>query len=159
MNQAKFYKYAAWSLLLLNVVIIAFFFLTKPGPPPPKQGINFQSEVIDLLQLEGQQVTTFRKLATEHYQKSKSINDQQQKLLLPYFENLIDPSMAINEEDILSQFQELEGEKIKITHQHLQDIKNILDDTQIPHFERFAKRFIDQILIEKEKKPAPPRGS
>ncbi|MBK8500896.1 MAG: hypothetical protein IPL46_01095 [Saprospiraceae bacterium] len=112
MSQLKFYQYASWSLLFLNIAVLAFFFLTKPKPPHHQSPGDFQSEVIEILHLNSRQVSTFRELAYEHNEKMKSINGRQQRLLPPHFERLSSPLESIDEDIILNEFQPLEREKI-----------------------------------------------
>lgn len=157
MSQLTFYKYASLSLLLLNVAIIGFFLLTKPAPPPRAGGENFQDEVIEMLSLNEEQVTSFRAFAQEHKQKMTGINEQQKKLLRPYFESLANPSIEVDQTDALSQFQQLEREKIEVTYQHFQDLKAILDEAQLTHFERFIRRYVDVILAGGQKRSPPPK--
>lgn len=157
MSQFKFYKYATWSLLFLNIAVLAFFILTKPKPLPRPTSKDFQAEVIEILRLNRQQVSTFKALAETHNQKMSSINEQQQKLLPPYFESLTDLSKDIDEDNILNQFQQLEREKIAVTYQHFQEIKSILDEEQLPHFEELIGGLVDRFLLNKKKGPPPPK--
>ncbi|MBK8500902.1 MAG: hypothetical protein IPL46_01130 [Saprospiraceae bacterium] len=159
MSQLKFYQYATWSLLFLNIAVLAFFFLTKPKPPHHKSPGDFQSEVIEILHLSSRQVSTFRELAYEHHEKMKSINGRQQRLLLPYFGNLADSASGLNEEDVLTQIQQLEREKMQETYQHLLEIKNLLDDVQVPRFKDFLRIFTDRILMNENKNQPPPKDS
>lgn len=149
MSQLKFYKYATWALLLLNMGLLVFFLLTKPRPPHPPPPHQFQAEVIELLELNEQQISTFKKLAEEHGQKLTSINEQQQKRLPSYFNSLITSSNPINNDSILVELQRLEREKIEVTYQHFQDIKSMLNKNQLPHFENLMERFIDRLLLKK----------
>lgn len=157
MSQLKFYKYATWGLLFLNIAVLSFFLLTKPGPRQHPPSNNFQAEVIEILNLNNQQVFTFRKLGGEHNQKMKSINEQQAKLLPPYFESLTNLSENIDKNDILNQFQQLEREKIEVTYQHFQHLKSLLNEEQLPLFDEFIQKFIDNILLKKEQNRPPPR--
>jgi len=147
MNQIKFYKYAIWALVVLNMVVLAFFLLTKPRHPHHSSPKKFQSEVVKTLNLSSQQEVGFKKLAREHHQKMKSMNEQQQKLLLPYFENLIEPSESIEIDSLLNQSQQLEREKIELTHQHFQDLKQLLNKEQQPLFKGLMRKFIDKLLL------------
>lgn len=158
MSQLTFYKYASLSLLVLNVAIIGFFLLTKPAPPPRSGGRDFQAEAIKILSLNEEQVISFRAFAQEHKQQMTGVNEQQQKLLRPYFESLANPSIGIDQTDALNQFQQLEREKIEVTYQHFQDLKSILNEAQLTHFEKFISRYIDVFLASEEKRAPPPRG-
>lgn len=157
MNQLTFFKYATWGLLVLNIVGLTFFLLTKPRPSHRSSPHDFQAEIIETLQLDSQQVATFRKLAYDHRQNIQSINEQQQQLLPPYFESLSDPATGIDGDSILNQFQRIEREKIELTYQHFLDLKLMLDESQLPHFDSLIDRLVDRLLLEKGKNRPPRR--
>ncbi|MEZ4850475.1 MAG: hypothetical protein R3B93_18060 [Bacteroidia bacterium] len=157
MNQLKLYKYATWGLLFLNIAVLTFFLLTKPHPRPHQSPDGFQSEVVEILNLNSQQAATFKELAQEHNQKMESINEQQKNLLPPYFESLSDLSINIDRDSILNDFQQLERKKIEVTFQHFQDLKSILDEEQLPYFDRLIGRLIDRLLLKNSSGPPPPK--
>lgn len=158
MSQKKFHIAIIMGLVGLNIVVLAFFLLIKPRPqhhPPPKK---FQSEVVKILRLNEQQATTFSALADEHNLQLNAIKERQAKLLLPYFERLVDTSKRVDTDSILNQFQQAEKEKIEVTYQHFQEIKKILNKEQLPDFEIFMKRVTDRMLSGEQKKSPPPEG-
>jgi len=132
--------------------------LTKPKPPRHSHSNNFQSEVIEILDLDSQQTAAFEKMAETHSQKMRSINRQQQQLLPPYFKSLTDSSKNVDKTAILNQFQQLGKQKIEVTYQHFQDIKLILNENQLSHFERLMGRFADNLLLGKKRNPPPPKN-
>jgi len=164
MNQVKFYKLAIGGLLLLNLAVLAFFIITKPkphrgGPPhlqvPSQHG--FESEAITILDLDKKQISKFKNLANNHAHKMTSITENQQKLLLPYFESISDRVIEVENDKTLNLIQQLELEKIQATRQHLLDVKNLLNKDQQPRFNKFAEKIIDKILKQGKKKPIPPK--
>lgn len=157
MDQLKFYKYATSGLLLLNIVIIAFFFLTRPKHPRPQTAENFAEEVKDILHLSDQQNEAFTTMAREHNESMKSINERQEQLVLPYFERLTDASDTLTRDSVLSEIQQLERQKIEVTYRHLEDLKGILDEDQLPHFKVFMQRFTSRVLGRDKKSPPPPK--
>lgn len=158
MSQISFYKYATWGLLLLNLGMLAFFFLTKPKHPHQPTPNAFQNEVIERLRLNAQQERTFRTLAAEHGQQMVSINEQQQQLLLPYFESLAAPANQMDKDSLLSRYQELERAKLEFTYQHFEEIESMLDENQLVYFEGIVHKFIDRIVLKSEKNIRPPAG-
>ncbi len=157
MDQLKFYKYATSGLLLLNVAIIAFFFLTRPKHPRPRPAENFSEEVKEILNLTEQQTQTFATLAREHSEAMRSINDQQQRLVLPYFERLTDSSITLTRDSVLSEIQQLERQKVEVTYRHLEDLKGLLNKDQLPHFKVFMQRFTHRVLGGDKKSPPLPK--
>lgn len=160
MDQLKLYKYATWTLLILNIGIVSFFLVTKPKHPPlppSPSGSDFQSEIIQTLNLDAQQAATFESLAEEHHQQMKSINQQYQELLSSYFKQLTNDDKAVNKEALLQKIQQAEQEKIETTYQHFEAIKEILSDEQLAQFEGVMVEFVDKILPGKKKNPPPPK--
>jgi hypothetical protein len=171
MNHTNFYKYISFGLLLLNICIVAFFVITKPkspsqrpgqnsGPPPGERlGRNngFESQVIKVLNLNEKQESSFREYAREHNDKLKSIAKQQEVLLLEYFDSVNNTSNPGNKEVAIDEFQKLDREKLEVTHKHLMDLKNLLNEDQFPRFNKFMEMFTNRII--KKNNPPPPRKS
>jgi len=148
MDKVKLYKYSIAALIFLNIAVIAFFLFAKPKHPPTKK--HFRAELIKTLRLNKQQKPVFKKLAGMHNDKMKVINQKQQKLILPYFESLAKPNDSINTNNILTQYQQLEREKLEVTYLHFEEVKNLLNDEQLPLFEGLIEKFIDEVLLNKK---------
>ena len=157
MNQNKMYKYATWALLFLNIAVLAFFILTKPRPPHHPPAKEFKAEVVKILDLDEQQAVSFKTMANDHHQKLSSINEQQQKLLKPYFEDIANATSHIEEEQTLVQFQKLEREKMEVTRRHLEEVKSLLNEEQLPRFKEFVRKFSDRVLMTGNNNPPPHR--
>lgn len=157
MKNLRFYIYATWGLLILNLTMVAFFFLTAP---PPSQGTHKRGEkAVDILKLDKQQDESFILLATQHMQQMDDFNDEQRNLLKPYFNTLIDQSKSVDSDIILNQIQSLERKKIESTYQHFQEVKTILNPSQHLDYEYFIEHAIRKILIDQKKNPPPPKDS
>lgn len=159
MNLTKIYKYIILGLVGLNVAILVFFLRPKPRPRHQPPNRNFQSEVIEMLHLNNQQASTLRGLADGHKEEIEKINARQASLLTAYFESLDDSLERVNKDSLLNHFQQSEKEKIEMTYQHFQDIKELLNDEQLPYFESFINKTTDRLLLSKERRsPPPPRN-
>jgi L-lysine 2,3-aminomutase len=157
MNQKRFYKYAIWSLIGLNIAVLAFFVMLRPQPRQHNPQGNFRSEVIEMLHLNTQQASLLNASAEKHTQKMEEIDNRQFRLLSPYFASLITSAENNDKESLLNEYQQLEREKIETTYQHFQEIKDFLDDDQMPYFEEFMRKTTDRILLGKKKNPPPPK--
>lgn len=158
MNQLKFYKYSTLGLLLLNIAMIAFFVLTKPKRPPHhKKGMGTPEKIIDVLNLDEEQRTVFLESAKEHGNKVEEINQQQKSILKPYFNSLIDSNNVSNLDSLLTQYQNLERNKIELTYRHFQEVKTTLKKEQQANFEPFMKKVLEGILPENKKNPPSPK--
>lgn len=157
MNLTKIYKYIILGLVGLNVAILVFFLEPKPRPRHQPPNGNFQSEVIEMLHLNNQQASTLRALADGHKEEIEKINARQASLLTSYFESLDDTLERVNKDSLLNHFQQSEKEKIEMTYQHFQDIKELLNPEQLPYFEVFMNKTTDRFLIGKGRNLPPPR--
>lgn len=156
MKQLQFYKYATWALLLLNLSMVAFFFLT--APPPPKGEEFDRKGPIDIVKMDEQQNESFLQLAEQHKKQMVDLNDDQRKLLKPYFNSLINPAIIINSDSLLNQVQLLEQRKIESTYQHFQEVKSMLRPEQQSDFKEFMNRALERILLEQNNPPPPKKN-
>jgi len=158
MKQLKFYKYTIAGLALLNAAILIFFVINRPHSPRPSGPTNnFHSDVIEILNLNAQQAIDFESIANKHHDKMTGIKQQQQQLLVPFFQQLSDSTVLLNKQDVLNKFQLLEKEKIEVTYDHLKDIKGLLLPEQLPNFKLFTQNFIENVVLGKKKNGPPPK--
>ena len=155
MKPLQFYKYATWGLLLLNVLIVGFFFL---GPPPNGAHRGGSGpRATELLNLDEQQNQLFLASAKSHETKMNDITKEQKALLTAYFNHLVSNAPTTNKNDLLTQYEQLESQKIKQTYQHFSEIKNILNTEQEADFEVFINDILRFLLPDKRKNPPPPK--
>lgn len=158
MKQLQFYKYATFALLAINLSIIGFLFFTHGRPPHPGEGENLFMRAAEMMKLDPQQNEQFQEFAGAHAQKMRSINERQRDLLRPYFQSLIDPSLAIDSSAVLAEVQKLEAEKVEATYQHFAEVKAMLKPEQQPYFEEFMHQALRMILLEPNNAPPPRDG-
>ena len=155
MKQLQFYKVSVILLLLLNIMMVSFFLLSKPpGPMPPRgQSSAELKRASDALKLDAQQRERFGQLVAQHKQKMHALNDDHFSLLENYF-----VESPQGKDSLIIQIQEIEGEKIRFTEKHFEDIRSILNPDQISYFQGFKERAIKQILAKNKKGPPPPKN-
>lgn len=156
MKSLLLYKFATWSLILLNVTLIAFFLMTRPPAAQPRGG-QFLDRAIELLHLEDAQQTTFVAAARQHSEQMNALNQQQQNLLRDYLESLTDTTLASNNTATLNEVISRERHKIEITYRHFQEIKSMLNPSQLPYFEVFMKEASEALLLDSKKEPRRPK--
>jgi len=154
MEHSQPYKYSIWGLLLLNFSMVAFFFLSAT-PPPPGAAIGGK-KAVDVLKMDEQQDESFLQLARQHIQPMDDLSNQQQKLLQPYFNRLIDQNKAHDSDSLLNQVLLLERKKIESVYQHFRDVKSILRPNQLGNFAAFIDHVAERILMEQNNQPPPP---
>ncbi len=159
MTQIKFYRLLVAGLLLLNILVLAFFLFNQSEPRPERgpRAAGFQAEVPRILELDSAQQLTFSALAEQHNQQIAAINEEQQKLLLPYFESIADSSVDLENELVQTRFQQLELEKLIVTRQHFIEVKNILNPPQYPLFDALMEKITDRVVGNRNKKRPRPK--
>lgn len=150
MTQLQFYKYATWALLVINAAVLSFFLLTKPHPKGegPVGNRSLQNEAVQILQLDEEQHKVFLQLAADHIQQLISIEQEEREDLKRYFDQLLQESDDTPHAKLLEQVRLLEGNKVKITYEHFQEIKALLRPDQQENFEHFMKKALRLLLVE-----------
>ncbi len=149
MNKFKFYKLGFWILLILNLGLIAFFLLS---PPPHQRGKgSHQGSAKKMLHLDEQQNDQFLNLVKKHKEKINLIQQNQADELKKVFKIAMNDSKTKDYklDSIIQKHERLEGSKIIETIAHFEDVKSILNNDQIPHFETFIHHVIQHITNDK----------
>jgi len=151
MKELTFYKYTTIGLIVLNISILGCILLIKRPPPPhPKPKNNFQEEMIKVLDLNNKQQSIFRELAKQHKKKIRKINEQQEILLVPFFQNITNPSIELDTVLVLRQFEQIQRQKLALTQRHLISIKELLHEDQLDDYKIFTNRVLEGILAKKK---------
>ncbi|RNC85762.1 MAG: hypothetical protein ED557_03020 [Balneola sp.] len=159
MKKSTFFIIAAIILFILNGILIALV-LQKPAYPIPqeaKQG-ELKLRIGEQLNLSEQQVQDHRRLADEHFRGMRRLTEQQKRLARDYFSSLsrIDANSS-DTSDVLDEISELEAQKIQLTYEHLNDIKSLLDEDQLPLFDSILDEILKVMLNDQKNAPPPPR--
>jgi periplasmic protein CpxP/Spy len=152
MNKLKIYQWATWCLLLLNLVMLCFFILTKPKHP---NNINFNNAVKQEMNLNEEQEKLFLISAKKHIEQMAIISDRQQALWQSYFKSLSSADTLIKNDNIITELQNLETQKIAITTTHFTEIKSFLKPPQYKGFLVFQQRMLER-NFKKDKNMPPP---
>jgi len=150
MRQKRVYELIIIGLIGLNITMVAFF-LAKPffnDKPPTKSAKNIRTELTELLKLNDKQAQDFNDLADVHKHQMRKIEVKQARLLIPYFESLVDSTIHIDKVYLLNQLQKLESSKVELTYEHFKEIKKILNQDQMFDFKFFIDR-VSKVLINK----------
>lgn len=154
MKQLQFYKYAIGTLLLLNLSMIAFFFITRP--PAPHGGERpSPAKAIDLLGLDKGQYELFLASVDAHEGRIAAIREEQQQLLRPYFQSIIENNDSTDYQLVLAKAQNLEGRKMQSLHQHFQEVKTLLRPDQQGNFADFIDNITEKVLLKNNERPHP----
>lgn len=148
MQSTQFYKYTTWGMLCLNLILIGFLFLGRPNG-------GHKMRAIDSLKMDKTQHDAFLASAKRHASLMRELTKAQTDLLKPYFQQLIDTNLIINEDQLFTDLQIVEKQKIKSAYQHFEEIKNFLREEQLAGFKPFMDEILGKVLSEKEKKPHP----
>jgi len=156
MERRKFYQYATFFLLALNLAMVAFFLL---GPPPPQGDParhGLKDRVAQMLRLDDDQAARFGELAEQHNRHMEELAARQRTLLKDYFLALTDTAMHTPTDSLLQAYLELEREKVTFTYRHFQDVQALLRPEQQPLFRTFVREALRTLLLDEGGRP--PQG-
>ena len=153
MEPLKFYRWATWSLLALNVAVLAFFLCF----PPPLPGAGPPRQAPAALKLDDGQEEKFLASVREHRDKIQQLSQQQSELLQTYFSPLYAEAETGRLPTPPTQFAVLEQEKIAATYQHFLEVESLLQPAQKAAFPGFVKSALRNIF-QKKNTPRPPDG-
>lgn len=156
MKVSKIYKFATWALLLLNIALLAFFFL---APPPHMNRGNGPSKGIgkNMLNLDDEQKDLFQASANKHQRLMESLSKDQADLLNAYFDNLITFTDQSQKDSLLSNFTNVEAQKLELTYEHFEEVKEILTDDQLENFEKFISELLNRTVLKRNRRPKKPK--
>lgn len=153
MDQIKFYKFAIYGLILLNVLVLGFFLLSssKQEMNRPRPHHNFETEVAGFLEFTSDQQVVFDQSHDRHEKQMRRINQEEEELLLSYFDNIANPTEEMDSALVITQFQQLQRQKLVLTQQHFLEIKSILNTDQLVDFESLMRRVAERIVSRRKK--------
>ncbi|MEM7512300.1 MAG: hypothetical protein AAF388_15300 [Bacteroidota bacterium] len=160
MKPLTFFKYTTIGLILLNIVVLGFFLMRESQdvpPRPPRPRTDFQLDAISMLRLSNEQESVFSNLAEEHETQIRKLNREQETLIIPLFESITDPSIELDTLMVLEQFDQIQRQKLVLTRNHLLEIKDLLNEDQLPDFEIFVDRVMERTISKRKKRPARPQ--
>lgn len=147
MNKVKFYKIASISLLLLNVFLVSAFFITKPkGMHDSRRGTNAQ----ELLKMDEVQHDLFLANVESHHREMEAIMEKKIEILKPFLYSVGNSDQTESQDATIQMMKEFEGQKLVSTYKHLQDVKNILNEDQLPLFDSFLKQRLEDMTVKNE---------
>ncbi len=138
-NKLKFYQWATWILIILNISMVYFLVFTKPKHP---DNANIIDSVKREMLLTEEQENLFLTSADTHREHIEEINDNLQLLWQSYFKNLTSTDSLLSNDTLITDLQNLESKKIEITNLHFQEIKSFLKPSQYKGFSVFQQRLI-----------------
>ncbi len=151
MNKLKFYKVAATSLLILNIILVSAFLITKPKGGP---GGNDRLNVKDHFKMDEVQHDIFLKKVELHHEEMKTIKEKQLEILKPYLYSLRNSQETGEQAVAIQKMKELEGRKLTSTYNHLNVLKSILKEEQLPLFDSFLKHRLEAMSkIDRNRRP------
>ena len=158
MSYHQLYKYSAWIMLILNVGLISFFVINRPTPTDPQPHKEGRMEAIDILDLDDNQTKMFLSYAESHRNQLRNLEKDQKELISDIFNLLTKSVDSIRSDDLYNGYEESAARKLKVTIDHLQEVKSILHEDQLPNFSKFIEHLVSNSFSPSKKGPPPPRG-
>jgi len=146
MKKETVYKIIILILVGLNVLQLApILLMHKPHQP---QNERFEQLAVQKMKLTKEQQDKFLEFAHAHRERMMQLFDRQSDIVVAYFTQPAD--------SLLEQLTQIEREKVEATQQHFNQIKNILNENQLPLFYEFKQQALRSIL-EGNGSQSPPR--
>ena len=148
MTQLRFFKIASLLLLIVNVILLVIMFRPEHRPHPPSQKRGGADK---LLNLDETQHEIFLASAEKHKANIIQLNEDQKALIYQYFKTISKSDKSL-QDSLIAEIRNYETSKIKLTYDHIQDIKSMLKPEQDKNFDRFLDHLLKAISERGEKK-------
>ena len=141
MKQDLLYKIAIGVMFVLNLALLAFVFINNQSPPPagPEGKKPVPEMIFELLEFSESQKEEYRKLAREHHRNLRRTGREHGEKLYTYIESKALGKELGGTEEALEEILELENNRIELTLDHIEDLKNICTDKQLEKFPAVLK--------------------
>ncbi len=161
MKQLQFFKIGFVVLVVLNLALVAFLLIGKPGGHRSAHKVSsnqpFKNEAITILNLNEDQQAEFLKLAQGHHQEMRKLEQIQKELVRSYFDGIANPDKETERQQLDTENQKLEAQKLKLTYLHFLQVKSLLTESQLPQFEKFVQKAIGRVMLDAKKPSRPPK--
>jgi len=138
MKQDLLFKILVGTMVVLNLVLLAFIFWPDDSKPRKRRppGKPVPELVAEILNFSEEQKDQYKKMGRTHHQAITKLRRQKDEAVVNFLEastrDSVDKSLDTKMERIL----EIEEERILLTYQHLEDIKNLCTDEQLKNFSK-----------------------
>lgn len=136
MKRETLYKITVIVLLVLNLLQISFPILSKKPPQNLKKPCK--PNAVEMLYLNPDQDIQFREFGKKHNEVMDSLQKKQKQCVRNYF---LQPT-----DSLLNNMKEIEAKKILVTKKHFEDMRSILKEEQLTHYEEFKNKALKFIL-------------
>jgi hypothetical protein len=156
MKTNTFLKMAVLIMVLINVVLIGFM-VARPKMPPRGKPVDLKNIISEKLNLDEEQQETYFELAKNHGELMAEIEQKQKPLIRDYFSFLKSEDQNFSTQDsLLTEINILESEKLIMTYNHFEQLKEICNPSQQVLFEEIIGDLIQDLLgIQKKRLPRP----
>ena len=148
MKELTFFKIGFCVMVLLNILLL-FVLLSPFHSRPGLESHSLQHKIINRLQLDKNQENEFLLLAKDHNSEITSRMTTQKEVIDQYFNPLFQINQLPANDSLLDTIGTLENEKIKLTYEHFQKVKQLLTAEQK---QKFSPLLSDALIILLESK-------
>ena len=125
-------------MVVLNLVLITFNFWPGGKGPENERRRPFREpmpeKVARILNFSQEQKETYRKMGRKHHEQVIALRKKKDEAVIKFLEASTRDSVDISLDTKMEEILEIEREKILLTYQHLEDIKNLCNDEQLKNF-------------------------
>jgi protein CpxP len=152
MKPVRILSIVAVLLMLVNGFLVLHL-VTKNdrnGPPHPPKHV-YRLSVIEALQFDETQIEAYDKLIQEHLVTMMKLEEIRGQKLAVCFDVLKTDDPSLSNSD-LKELEQIERERIMVTHKHFADIKALCRPDQLAAFEEVLQKAV-QMLAGRPSRP------
>lgn len=146
------YRIGFFVLLVINIALLVIFTM-RPEMPMQQRGLK--DEISRELNFTEEQKAMFDKMAENHHEAIRELEKQEQELLRSFFQQLSLDYSKENKEAQLEHILQLEKDKIIVTYNHFEELKEMCNEEQLKRFDRVMERILP-VLINSSDRPMKP---
>ncbi len=147
----KIYQIGFFLMLAVNVLLIVLL----SNKAPHKNPSDLKEIISTKLNLSESQRRIYYGLASEHREKMRTLSENEKKIIEDFFQNLSNNNVN-NNSHLLKSISAIHEQKVSITYQHFEDLRNICNTEQLTDFDKIMADILKVLLGENNQPPPPP---
>ncbi len=156
----KIYPIGFFLMLIVNISLAVFIFQSPKEFPKREKGRSMRDRIGAELGFSDEQKTMFEQMVKSHREEMRAIEKQERLLVSSYFKNISLDKTDFSSDSVINQINQLKGQKIKATYQHLQKLKGLCTEEQLENFDQVLQRITPRLSGSAKGRPEgrPPIG-
>ncbi|MEP0985420.1 hypothetical protein [Ekhidna sp.] len=147
---SKLYKIGFFILLVINVGLVVLFVFR---PKHPSRQMGARAQISQKLAFTEVQEKQFGEMVQTHRQAVRELMIEERTLVRSYFEQLSTEASSEDKEILLQQIMKLKKDKIILTYNHFEELKELCNEEQLAKFEEVIANIIPMLANSPSRRP------